>query len=52
MYNEAQEILSTLQVICENRKQDNTKNSYSVADELLKFKQLLDAGAIIQEEYG
>lgn len=33
-----------------NKKQDNIQN-ISVADELLKFKQLLDMGAITQEEF-
>lgn len=33
-----------------NKKQDNVQ-SISVADEILKFKQLLDMGAITQEEF-
>lgn len=54
---QAQEILSLLQIICEaNKKSESTKNltiesSINTADEILKFKQLLDSGAITQEEY-
>ena len=51
-----QEVMSTLQVIIneneneiENVSTDST--SSTVADELLKYKQLLDSGAITKEEY-
>lgn len=38
---------------CENDKQDDIKDTLpnSTADELMKFKTLLDAGAITQDEY-
>ncbi|MFA9458810.1 SHOCT domain-containing protein [Halalkalibacter sp. AB-rgal2] len=53
IYDSAQECLSTLQLICDGQKNDNHQNEHktSDADELIKFKQLLDAGAISQEEY-
>ena len=34
-----------------NKSENNTEVTTSVADELLKYKQLLDAGAITQEEF-
>lgn len=55
---EAQEIASFLQIICDfnNTKQNQQMNCYnnnnvSVADEIKKFKELLDINAITQEEY-
>ena len=39
-----------LQVICEENNAQPTQ-TVSVADELKKFKELLDMGAISQEEY-
>jgi uncharacterized membrane protein len=33
------------------RKKDNNHNSLSGADEILKYKQLLDNGIITQEEF-
>lgn len=53
-FEDAQECLSTLQLICDRQKkgdQHQNEQITSSADELLKFKQLLDAGAISQEEY-
>ncbi|MGW9860572.1 PH (Pleckstrin Homology) domain-containing protein/putative oligomerization/nucleic acid binding protein [Staphylococcus epidermidis] len=46
----------TIQKQMENKKSfskeiTNTNSNFSVADELLKFKQLLDAGVISQEEF-
>ncbi|AMQ06784.1 hypothetical protein [Sporosarcina psychrophila] len=50
----AQECLSVFQLICDKQK-DNKKETItppiSVADELLKFKGLLDLEAITQDEY-
>lgn len=49
---QAQECLSVFQLICEKQKDNSTNNSsLSLADELLKFKELLDVGAITKEEY-
>ena len=52
-YKFAQEILSTLSVITENSEIDANANnsSYSVADEILKFKDLLDNGIITNDEF-
>ena len=59
-YSIAQEIMSILQVMCETQKvkalqatqEVNTQTeSISVADEIKKFKDLLDMGAITQEEF-
>ena len=52
---ETQEILSCLELIIrENQKSlsvsENSKPA-DAADEILKYKKLLDAGAITQEEY-
>lgn len=50
-FKQAQECLSTLEIISnEQEKQGNVSNN-SVADEILKFKELLDIGAISEEEY-
>ncbi|MEN2467987.1 SHOCT domain-containing protein [Ornithinibacillus sp. JPR2-1] len=50
-YNKVQECLSTLQYICDYEEQAAEQSSNSPADEILKFKNLLDAGAITEEEY-
>jgi len=58
-YNAAQEILSTLSLIHKNNENqikdiqtEESKNvSISQADEILKFKALLDSGVITQEEF-
>ena len=52
----AQDIISSLEIITKNYKNQNTistesSNSFSVADEILKFKQLLDSGIITKEEF-
>lgn len=54
MANQAQECLSLFQVICNTQSQPSAQpvaSSIDVADEIMKFKQLLDAGAITQEEF-
>lgn len=54
-YNFAQECLSVLQLICDSQGATNVANNNvpatSAADEILKFKNLLDSGIITQEEY-
>lgn len=54
-YNNAQEALSCLAIACDAVKQVevNTQEAapYSVADEILKFKNLLDQGIITEEEF-
>lgn len=55
MYNSAQECLSVLQLICDDQGNAPVVNNdapvTSSADEILKFKNLLDSGIITQEEY-
>lgn len=46
----AQETMSILQVICNSNKTSETMN-ISNADEILKYKSLLDNGIITQEEF-
>lgn len=51
---QAQEIISILQVICQSHKVSENiapEQKISAADEIMKFKQLLDAGVITQEEF-
>ncbi|MEB2281083.1 SHOCT domain-containing protein [Lysinibacillus xylanilyticus] len=55
VYKQAQECLSVLQLIC-NQQQPTVaatsdQQSVSAADEILKYKNLLDIGAITQEEF-
>lgn len=54
IYKQAQECLSVLQLIC-NQQQPvaltNETQNISVTDEILKYKNLLDMGAITQEEF-
>lgn len=52
----AQECLSTLQIIadqCQSEKElaSGNQSNASAADEILKFKQLMDAGVITSEEF-
>ncbi len=49
----AQECLSTFQLICDRKNNNNEDKitSTSAAGEIMKFKQLLDTGAITEEEY-
>lgn len=54
IYNAAQECLSTLQLICSSLETPETNNNstqISSADEILKYKNLLDSGIITQEEF-
>lgn len=55
-YTSAQNIMSVLQVICENNSKEQEIaqqpiQGNSSADEIMKFKQLLDQGIITQEEF-
>jgi len=53
-FNTAQEIISTLEVICSknaNKSDNENTSNISTADEILKFKKLLDEGIITQEEF-
>lgn len=50
----AQECLSSFQLICDRQKKGKSieqHKSNSSADEILKYKNLLDAGAITEDEY-
>jgi hypothetical protein len=51
-YEQAQECMSILQLIC-NQTKDSTKQKpdNNVAEDIMKYKNLLDAGAITEEEY-
>ena len=55
LYKEAHECLSTLQLICnqiESYKNENNEHSMvSTADELRKFKQLMDDEIITKDEF-
>ena len=52
-HESAQECLSVLQLICDQQipPAPQTSTALSGADEILKYKKLLDGGAITQEEY-
>lgn len=50
----AQQILSMLAIICQSNSSSetsSTNSNFSVTDEIKKYKELLDIGAITQEEY-
>ena len=52
--NNAQECLSLLQIMCDTSASQEPVQSApvaSAADEIMKFKGLLDAGVITQEEF-
>lgn len=54
MYSSAQECLSLLQLISNKQEaveDSNIAATTSNADEILKFKNLLDSGIITQEEF-
>lgn len=48
---QALEILSLFQVMCESNKVTQTVQEQSTADEIAKFKQLLDSGVITEDEF-
>lgn len=50
-YNSAQKVLSILQLICKTSNNSNNTEHISNADEIKKYKELLDIGAITQEEF-
>ncbi len=58
-YSSAQEILSILQIICDQREHQNniqpesqtSATAISVPEEIKKYKDLLDMGAITEEEF-
>lgn len=50
-YNEAQECISTLQIICDNNSKGEEKNPTCVVDEIKRFKKLWDEGIITHEEF-
>lgn len=52
-YNSAQKVLSLLQIICtSNNGEEKEENyNYSKAEEIKQYKELLDIGAITQDEY-
>jgi hypothetical protein len=53
-YKVAQEVLSLLQLMCESEQKPTETNQIpqlSEADEILKFKNLLDSGIITQDEF-
>lgn len=47
----AQQCLSTLQLICDRQDGKNNDSDSSVSDEIMKYKELLDTGAITEDEY-
>lgn len=54
LYNSAQEIMSILQLMTDENKDTQPQevaSTVSTADELKKYKDLLDSGAITEEEY-
>lgn len=51
LYKLAQECLSTLQLICSNQQTPQISNNNSSADEILKYKSLMDSGIISPEEF-
>ena len=54
-YDSAQKVLSTLDVICNpnvsNGNSNDTLSSNSIPEQIKEYKELLDSGAITQEEY-
>lgn len=55
-FNMAQQIMSVLQIICDNNKdtsteEQNDNNLSNNIEEIKKFKQLLDEGIITQQEF-
>ncbi|WP_193065338.1 DUF4428 domain-containing protein [Oceanobacillus oncorhynchi] len=50
-YLQANETLSILQTNCDVQEDDAESTTVSASDEILKYKNLLDAGAITEDEY-
>lgn len=52
-FSKAQEILSLLSIICQENSKENSDltSTVSVADEIKKYKELLDMGAITLDEF-
>ena len=55
-FDSAQKVLSTLDIICNPKEQlgelkDDSKNEKSIPEQIKEYKELLDSGAITQEEY-
>lgn len=50
-FKEAQKCLSKFELICKSRARATVAAPVSGADEILKYKQLLDMGIITQEEF-
>ena len=56
-YNSAQKVLSTLDIICNPNSKTNSENidpipvNKSVPEQIKEYKELLDSGAITEEEY-
>lgn len=48
---QAKEILALLQVMTHTKEASGASGTESAADEIMKYKQLLDAGAITVEEF-
>ena len=56
LFAQAQETMSLLNIIAQSKQSNSDdiavqQNNFSAADEILKFKQLLDSGIISQEEF-
>lgn len=49
--NNAQNIMSLLNIIMHNASETPDTSKFNAADEILKYKELLDIGAITQEEF-
>ena len=50
-FSQVQECLSVLQMICDNQNNKPAESNVSNADEIQKFKSLLDSGVITQDEF-
>ena len=48
---QAQEIMSLFQIMCNRKKSGQQTQQCSSADEIKKYKELLDEGAITKEEF-
>lgn len=50
-YEQAQEILALLQIMIHGNEKSDVLNEDSATDEIMKYKRLLDVGAITEEEF-